>query len=52
LTQFLDIEPTTADGADTVGGRLENLLTRLRIAQGRETELIFEARHVDVDVGN
>jgi hypothetical protein len=40
------------DEVETVRQRLGNLLTRLRAVQAQETELIFEAYHVDIGVGD
>jgi hypothetical protein len=46
------VQTINGDAADTVRERLGNLLTRLRVVQARETELIFEAFHVDIGAGD
>jgi hypothetical protein len=40
------------DEVETVRQRLDRLLTQLRTVQAQETELIFEAFHVDIGVGD
>jgi hypothetical protein len=40
------------DNVEAVRQQLGSLLTKLRTAQAQETELIFEAFHVDIGVGD
>lgn len=46
------VQSTNEDSAETLRQRLGDLLLKLRAVQAQETELIFEAFHVDIGVGD
>jgi hypothetical protein len=46
------VQSIDSDNVDTVRQQLGSLLTKLRTVQAQETELIFEAFHVDIGVGD
>jgi uncharacterized coiled-coil DUF342 family protein len=46
------VQSIDSDNVETVRQQLGSLLTKLRTAQAQETELIFEAFHVDIGVGD
>jgi len=46
------VQSIEGDNVETVRQQLGSLLTKLRTVQAQETELIFEAFHVDVGVGD
>jgi hypothetical protein len=51
LVQTL-VQSIESDNVETVRQQLGSLLTKLRSVQAHETELIFEAFHVDIGVGD
>jgi hypothetical protein len=51
LVQSL-VQSIDSENVETVRQQLGSLLTKLRTVQAQETELIFEAFHVDIGVGD
>jgi hypothetical protein len=46
------VQSIDRDNVETVRQQLGSLLTKLRTVQAQETELLFEAFHVDIGVGD